>query len=84
MTSLLPLFHIKIRGGPDPTHPGPYSPPPTPDGGYSKSTDVYYWHKLCKTSASRLFRIFLNIPPAPTAPPTPDGGFSLKWLGPSP
>ena len=23
--------------------------------GYSKSTDVYYWHKLCKTSASRLF-----------------------------
>ena len=39
------------------------------DGGYSKSTDVYYWHKLCKTSASRLSRIFLNTPPlAPTAP----------------
>ena len=29
--------------------------------GYSKSTDVYYWHKLRKTSASRLFRFFLNI-----------------------
>ena len=62
MTSLLSLFHIKIRGGPEPPHPGPYSPP-TPDGGYSKSTDVYYWHKLCKTSASRLFRTFLDILP---------------------
>ena len=47
MTSLLPLSHIKIMGGPDLTHPGPYSPPPTPEVGYSKSTDVYYWHKLC-------------------------------------
>ena len=28
--------------------------------GYSLSTDVYYWHKLCKTSASRLFT-FMNI-----------------------
>ena len=38
----------------------PEPPTPTPHGGYSKSTDVYYWHKLCKTSASRLFRTFLN------------------------
>ena len=33
----------------------------TSNVGYSKSTDVYYWHKLRKTSASRLFRFFLNI-----------------------